>query len=211
MVARMVLAGLFATLLLLALIAGDWFHFTSLTEPASRYGCGVARAEDRLPATPVPLELHRFDRNGVLQLPHGIARLFQEQRRILLRPRYQLFSMRFRTAWPMKATIELEPEGSVTRVTCLKRVPWSSAILTLAWFVLVGVGTLGFVGAFVADGGLASFSGILMGLGITGIGLLVLAFGLVVVVLAYRLEDSRLTEAYRELVAALTGTSRPIP
>ena len=109
----------------------------------------------------------------------------------------------------MKGTIEFEYDGSVTRLKCMKRVPWSSAILTLTWFVLVAVGTLGFITAFVAEGGLATFSGVLMGLGI--IGLLVLAFGVVVVALAYRLEDSRLTEAYRELLAALSGTSRAMP
>ena len=76
---------------------------------------------------------------------------------------------------------------------------------------LSGAVTLGFIIAFAADGGFTSFSGALMGLGIMGIGLLVLAFGVVVVALAYRLEDSRLTEAYRELMSALAEVSRPIP
>jgi hypothetical protein len=206
MVPPMMLAGLFACLLIVVLIVADWYHFTSLTEAASRYGCGIARMEERLPTTPVGLEWHCFDRNGLLQLRHGVARLFQDQLRIVLRPQYQLFSMRFRTAWPMKATIELEPDGAATRVKCLKRVPWSSAVLTMAWFALVGLGTLGFIIAFAVNGGFTSFSGILMGLGIIGIGLLVLTFGLVIVAMAYRLEDTRLTEAYRELLGALAGT-----
>ncbi|MGH7230734.1 MAG: hypothetical protein ACREJU_05160 [Nitrospiraceae bacterium] len=204
----MLLAGLFASLLILALIVSDWFHFTSLTEPASRYGCQIARMENRLPRAPLALELQRFDRNGILRLPHGVARLFAPQSRIVLRPQYQLFSFRFRTAWPLKATIELESDGPSTHVKCLKRVPWSSAVLTLLWFALVGIGTVAFIIVFAANGGFASFSGVLMGLGITGIGLLVLAFGLVVVALAYRLEDARLTEAYRELLATLSGNSR---
>ena len=203
--------GLFACLLLLALIVSDWLHFNNLTEPSSRYGCGVARTEDRLRRSLSTLELHRFDCNGLLRLPHGVARFFQAQRRIVLCPQYQFFSLRFRTPWPMKATIELEDEGSTTRLKCMKRVPWSSAVLTLTWLSLVAVGTLGFIIAFAADGGFASFSGILMGLGIMGIGLLVLAFGAVVVALAYRLEDNRLTEAYLELLVALAGTSRPTP
>ena len=48
-----------------------------------------------------------------------------------------------------------------------------------------------------------SFSGVLMGAGIAGIGLLVLAFGLVTVVFSYRLENSRLTQVYEELREAL--------
>lgn len=204
----MFIAGVFASLLFVALIVGDWFHFTSLTEAASQYGFGVARMEDRLQLAPVALQLHRFDRHGILRLPHGTARLFKERKRIVLRPRYRFFSRQFRTAWPMKATIEIEPEGSAIHVIGRKRVPWSSAILTLAWFVIVVVGTLGFIVTFVANGGLGTFSGILMGLGITGIGLLVLTFGLVVVALAYRVEDGRLTAVYQELLATLTGTSR---
>jgi hypothetical protein len=207
----MVLAGLFACLLLLALVVSDWFHFTNLTGQSSRYGCGVARTEDRLQGSPAALDLRRFDRNGMLRLPHGVARLFQAQRRIVLRPQYQFFSPRFRTAWPMKVTIDLEEDGTTTRLKCMKRVPWSSAVFTLTWFALVAVGTLGFIIAFAADGGFTSFSGALMGLGIMGIGLLVLAFGVVVVALAYRLEDSRLTEAYQELMSALAEVSRPIP
>ena len=203
----MIAAGLFAGVLFLGLIVTDWFRFTSLTSPASTYGCRVGRTEDRLPVAPLTLDLHRFDGNGLLRTQHGVARLFRDQWCILLRPQYQLFSLRFRTAWPLKATIVLEAVGSATRVDCIKRIPWSSACLTLIWFALVGLGTIGFIIAFIVNGGFASLSGILMGLGVTGLGVLVLAFGLVVIALAYRLEDHRLTQAYHELLAALTGDS----
>jgi hypothetical protein len=54
-----------------------------------------------------------------------------------------------------------------------------------------------------------SLSGALMGLGITGLGFLVLAFGVLTVALAVRLEDHRLTQAYHELRAALAQESAP--
>lgn len=203
-VGGMVLAGSFAAVLFLGLILADWMYFTRLTAPSSRYGCGVARLEDRFPLAPWTRLLDRFDCNGLLRLPHGLARVFPDEQRILLRPQYRLFSLRFRTAWPLKGSIEVEPDGETTRLTCVKRVPWSSALLTLLWFVLVGAGTAAFVIAFLANGGLDSLGGLLMGLGIAGLGLLVLAFGLVTVSFAYRLEDHRLTQTYQELRAALT-------
>ncbi len=207
----MLLAGFFGAILFAALILGDWFHFTSLTSPSSRYGCGIARVEDRLPLAPLAVVMDRFDSNGLLALPHGLARFFREEKRIVLRPQYRLLSLKFRTAWPMKGSIELEPEGDATKLTCVKRIPWSSALFTLLWFAVVGVGTVGFIISFLASGGLTSLSGVLMGLGITGLGLLVLAFGLTTVSLAYRLENQRLTEAYQELRAALaSGGPRPL-
>ncbi len=197
----MVLAGLFAGVLFLALVAGDWLQFTSLTAQASRYGCRIARVEDHLPPAPLSKALERFDKTGVLQLPNGVARLFPDDRRLLLRPQ-----RRFRTAWPMKGSIELKQEGGTTRLVCSKLIPWSSALLTLLWFLTVGIGTLTFVVLYLADGGLSSLSGILMGLGILGIGLLVLAFGLVTIAFAYRLENHRLMQAYQDLKTTLEQT-----
>ena len=210
-VRRMLMASLFGAILFAALVLGDWFHFTGLTAPSSCYGCGIARVEDRLPLASLAVVMDRFDRNGLLTLPHGVARFFWEEKRIVLRPQYQLFSLKFRTAWPMKGSIELKLEGDTTKLTCVKRIPWSSALLTILWFAIVGVGTIGFVISFLADGGLTSLSGVLMGLGITGLGLLVLAFGLTTVSLAYRLENQRLTEVYQELRAALASHNpRPL-
>ncbi|TLY41951.1 MAG: hypothetical protein E6K61_04305 [Nitrospirae bacterium] len=209
MVRAMLLAGVLGLTLFLALVLGDWFHFTSLTAAASRYGCGIARLDDRLPLTPFTFVIERFDRDGLLRLPHGVARVFLEQRRILLRPQYQFFSLRLRTAWPLNGSIDLEPDGDATCLTCIKRVPWSSALLTLLWFAVVGLGTVGFVIAYLAEGGPMSLSGALMGLGITGLGFLVLAFGVLTVALAVRLEDHRLTQAYHELRAALAREPAP--
>lgn len=203
---RMVLAGLFAAFLFLTLIIGDWIYFTSLTEAASRYGCRVARREDRLPLISGEPNLRHFDKRGLCRLPHGVARLFEQQRVIVLRPQYRLFSLCFRTAWPMKSTIELDPDGAAIRVSCAKRIPWSSAVLTLAWFGLVGIGTLGFLVAFGLNGGFATLSGVLMGAGIAGLGGLVVVFGLLVVSAAYRLEDHRLMQTYQELLEALAGS-----
>lgn len=195
----MLLAGLFAGFLFLGMVLADWIQFTRLGAGASRYGCGVARTEDRLPLAPWTLIRARFDSNGFLRLPSGVAHWYHEERRILLRPK----ARRFRTAWPMNGSIEIHPEEQAVRLTCVKRVPWSSAVLTLLWFAVVTFGSLAFAVTFLAGGGFSSLSGILMGLGIAGIGLLVLAFGLVTVSLAYRLEDHRLTQTYQELRAAL--------
>ena len=64
-------------------------------------------------------------------------------------------------------------------------------------------GTLAFLASYAAQGGLSSFSGVVMGLGITALGVMVIGFGALVVILAYRLENSRLTLVYYELRGAL--------
>lgn len=199
----MLAAGLFAALLILALIVGDWIHFTRLTASARRYGCGIGREEDRLPCPCANTLPARFHPHGVLALPHGIARWFGEDNTIVLRPQYRLFSRGFRTAWPIKGSIEVKGEGETTRLLCVKRIPWSSAIVTLLWFALVGLGTLAFVVAYALEGGLDSLGSLLLGLGIAGVGAAVFAFGLITVVLAYRLENARLRQAYGELRDAL--------
>jgi hypothetical protein len=132
-----------------------------------------------------------------------MAHCFPEARRIVLRAQQGFLPGRFRTAWPLKATLDFAADGQTAPVLYGKRIPWSSAILTSLWFFTVGAGTVTFVVLYLADGGLASLSTILMGLGILGIGLLVLAFGLVTIAFAYRLENHRLTLAYRDLRAAL--------
>lgn len=197
----MLLAGLFAGFLFLGMIVADWFQFTRLSVGAVRYGCPVARGEDRLPLAPWTRLIERFDRNGVLTLSHGVARFYQNERRILLRPS----APRFRTLWPMNGSIEIISEGTAIQLNWVKRVPWSSAVLTVIWFAVVVLGTLSFAITFTADGGLSTLSGLLMAGGITAIGLLVLVFGLLTVSLAYRLEDHRLALAYQELRAALVA------
>ena len=201
------LAGLFAGVLFLGLILGDWLYFVRLTPDAGRYGCGIARTVDRFSLQSLSRLAARVDPNGALALPHGIARYYPDLRQIALRPQYQLFTMGFRTAWPLKGLIHLSPDDQGVHAVCIKRIPWSSAIITLLWFVLVGVGTTAFMVMYGTGGGFESLDGLLMGAGIFGIGLLVFAFGVVTVMLSYRLESSRLTQVYEELRDVVDGTS----
>ena len=196
----MLLAELLAGGLCVALVAYDWRRFRRLTASDCRYGCPVARADDPFPAGPDHALPARFGPDGLLRLDHGIARLFPDERRVLLHPQSGRGSSRFRTAWPIKGALELRGD----RWHCVKLMPWSSAVLTLLWFAIVGIGTLAFVIRFLTEGDSFSLGSLLLVLGVTGVGLLVLAFGLATVSLAYRLEDQRLMEAYRELRAALS-------
>jgi uncharacterized membrane-anchored protein YitT (DUF2179 family) len=199
----MLLAGLFAGVMLLGLIVGDWLYFVRLTPDASRYGCGIGRIADRFSLQSLNRLEARVDADGALTLPHGIARYYPDLRQIALRPQYHLFSMGFRTAWPLKGLIHLAPDGQAVGAVCVKRIPWSSAIVTLIWFVLVGLGTTAFMIAYGTEGGFDTLTGVMMGAGIVGIGLLVLAFGVVTVTLSYRLENGRLAQVYDELKAAV--------
>jgi hypothetical protein len=193
---------LFAGCLFVALIAADWWQFRRLTSSAGRYGCPVARAEDTLPVGPDRIH-SRFNPDGLLQVDHGIARVFPDERRILLRAQPSRFASRFHTAWPLKGAVEWTHEGGDTRLRCVKLMPWSSALLTLLWFAVVGVGTLAFVVKFLTGEDAFSLGSLLLVLGVAAVGLLVLMFGLATVSLAYRVEDQRLMEVYRELRTAL--------
>ncbi len=205
----MVLLSLFATILFVGLVVVDWLQFSSRRPDTGSYGCRIARVTATLDLPSIDAVAARFDPNGVLALPNGLARFVPQHRLIVLRPQQGLLPKRFRTAWPVKAALRLEPDASGLRVTGAKLIPWSSAAITLLWFLLVGLGTLAFAILYLTDGGLASLQGILMGLGILGIGLLVLAFGLVTVAFAYRLENTRLMQAYQDLASALTGSVQP--
>ena len=199
----MLLAGAFAGILFLGLIVSDWLYFVRLTPDSVRYGCTIARLQDHLPRLERSALVGRFDDNGALVLPHGIARFFPETNLIGLRPHYGLFAVGFRTAWPIKGSIQVITAPGCVDLLCIKRIPWSSALLTLAWFVVVIGGTLAFLASYAAQGGLSSFSGVVMGLGITALGVMVIGFGALVVILAYRLENGRLTLVYYELRGAL--------
>ncbi|BCA55655.1 conserved membrane protein of unknown function [Nitrospira sp. KM1] len=204
----MILAGMFAALLFLGLILGDWLYFVRLTPDASRYGCGIAKSQSTIRAVSLPSFRKRLDDNGgALILPHGIARMYPDLDQIAIRPQYHLFSMSFRTAWPVKGLIHLSTGEESTNMLCVKRIPWSSALITMLWFLLVGAGTASFLVMYALQGGLDSFTGVLMGAGILGIGLLVFAFGLVTVVISYRLENSRLERVYGELRAEMEKTA----
>lgn len=199
----MLFAGAFAGLLFLGLIVSDWLYFVRLTPDAVRYGCTIARLQDHLLQLERSTLVRRFDGNGALVLPHGMARLFPETNLIGLRPHYRLFAVGFRTAWPIKGSIQVTTGPGRIDLLCIKRIPWSSALLTLLWFLVVIGGTLMFLASYAAQGGLGSLSGAVMGLGITALGVMVIAFGALVVILAYRLENGRLTLVYHELREAL--------
>ncbi|TKS58972.1 MAG: hypothetical protein EWM72_02624 [Nitrospira sp.] len=201
----MILAGLFAAVLFIGLLVGDWFYFVRLTPDAIRYGCRVARSQDRWTWNTLATVRDRFTADGVLMLPHGVAWFYPDLSQIAIRPQYRLFSMSFRTAWPIKGLIQLSTGDQTMGALCVKRIPWSSALITLVWFVLVTIGSLTFVITYAMEGGFTSLRGVLWGAGIIGIALLVLAFGLVTVVFSYRLENSRLTKVYDELREVLEG------
>lgn len=203
----MILAGLFASALCIGLIVGDWFYFIRLTPDAVRYGCRVAKRPDQWPDTALGTVQERFTPNGLLMLPHGVAWFYPDSSQIAIRPQYRLFSRRFRTAWPVKGLIHLAPHDQALGTLCVKRIPWSSALITVLWFALVSIGSLTFVVQYAMEGGFASLGGALVGLGILGLAGLVLAFGLVTLALSYRLEDTRLMTVYDELRDAL---ARPV-
>lgn len=203
----MILAGLFATALCLGLIVGDWMYFIRLTPDAVRYGCRVANRPEQWPGAALSAVQERFTPNGVLMLPHGVAWFYPDSSQIAIRPQYRLFSKRFRTAWPVKGLIHLSPHEHALGTLCVKRIPWSSALITFLWFALVSIGSLTFVVQYAMEGGFASLGSALVGIGIIGLAGLVLAFGLVTLALSYRLEDTRLMKVYEELREAL---ARPV-
>jgi hypothetical protein len=202
----MILAGFFAAILFIALIVGDWLYFIRLTPDAIRYGCRVADNHDLWPGTALTTLGDRFTSEGVLMLPHGVAWFYPQLSQIAIRPTYRLFSMGFRTAWPVKGLIHLSPHDQSLSTLCVKRVPWSSALVTLLWFALVLIGSLTFVVQYAMDGGFSSLGGTLTGVAVIALAVLVLAFGLVTVALAYRLEDSRLMKVYDELRDAVASS-----
>ena len=205
----MILAGFFAGALCLGLILGDWFYFVRLTPDASRYGCVIARMHDRFIHTTMTQLVDRFDAGGVLTLPHGTARLYQDMNQIVIRQKYRLFAMGFRTLWPLKGLISLSPEGDALAVLCRKLTPWSSALLTGLWFVIVVVGTVGALISLFVEGELAALGGMVLALGIVGLGLVFILSGAITVVFAYRLENARLTMVYQELREVLEGARTP--
>jgi len=205
----MIFAGVFAGALCLGLILGDWFYFMRLTPDASRYGCGVARMDDRFTHMTMKQLADRFDAGGFLLLPHGTARLYQDLNQIVIRQKYRLFALGFRTLWPLKGLISLSPEGDVLAVLCRTLTPWSSALLTGIWFAVVLVGTVGAVISLFIEGQMTAPGGVVLAFGIIGLGVVFLLSGTITVVFAYRLENARLMTVYQELREAIEGASLP--
>jgi hypothetical protein len=205
----MILAGFFAGTLCLGLILGDWFYFQRLTPDASRYGCGIARTHDRFTHTNMKQLAERFDAGGFLTLPHGTARLYQGLNQIVIRQKYRLFAIGFRTLWPLKGLIFLSPESDGLAVLCRTLTPWSSALITGIWFVVVFAGMVGALISLFIEGQLAALGGAVLAFGIIGLGVVFLLSGAITVVFAYRLENSRLMTVYQELREVLEGAKLP--
>ncbi len=199
----MTLAGIFGFILLVLLIGVDWYQFTKLHPLSAQYGCGIARCKSPTPQLNLSTIPQRFNEHGFLLLPHGAAHWVEDQQLITIRPYYHLFTMRFRTAWPLKGSIAVRASKDTLELHLTKRIPWSSAIITMLWLGIVVFGTVIFLILFGLDGGFQSAGGALMALGIGGLGILVFGFGLIMISLAYRLEDSRLMQVYQELQEAL--------
>jgi hypothetical protein len=205
----MIFAGFFAGALCLGLILGDWYYFMRLTPDANRYGCGIARTYDRFTHTTLTQLADRFDASGFLMLPHGTARFNKDLKQIVIRQKYRLFALGFRTLWPLKGLISLSHEGDALTVLCRKLTPWSSVLLTGIWFAVVTVGTVGAVISLYIEGELTTSNGVVLGLGVIGLGVVFLLSGTITVVFAYRLENSRLMTVYQELREVLEGTRLP--
>jgi hypothetical protein len=205
----MIFAGFFAGALCLGLILGDWFYFMRLTPDASRYGCGIARTYDRFTQATIRQLADRFDAGGILMLPHGTARFYRDLNQIVIRQKYRLFALGFRTLWPLKGLISLSPEGDALAVFCRKLTPWSSVLLTGIWFAVVAVGTVGAVISLFIEGEMTAPGGMVLALGVVGLGVVFLLSGAITVVFAYRLENARLMMVYQELREVLEGARLP--
>ncbi len=191
-------AVLLGAVIILGLIVADWIAFNRKRSAVIHYGVAAGRHHETL-----SVRRRRFDADGLLTLPRGQARLFPEQQAILLLPDHRQFGVTFRTAWPLNGILHYTTLEEQTPVTLTKRMPWSSALLTGLWFLTVAGGTLAYVVAYAAAGGLSSAKGAFLAVALSGLGLLVCLFGLLIVVVAYRLENRRLMAVYEEFKAAL--------
>ncbi|TAL11787.1 MAG: hypothetical protein EPO02_03540 [Nitrospirae bacterium] len=191
-------AVLLGAVIVLGLIVADWRAFSRTAPAVVTYGVAVERRQE-------PLAVRRglFDADGLLKLPRGRARLFPEQRAILLEPDLKQFGVALRTAWPLNGFVHYAEGEESAPATLTKRMPWSSVLLTALWFLTVAGGTLVYVVSYAMAGGLSSAGGAFLAVALSGLGLLVCLFGLLIVVVAYRLENKRLMALYEEFKAAL--------
>jgi hypothetical protein len=197
-------AFLLGAVLIMGLIVADWMVFNRKSPASVRYGVVVGRREE-----PLVVRRDRFDAEGLLQLPRGWARLVPEHRAVQLLPDRKRFGIAVRTAWPLNGYVHYAALDEQAAVMLTKRMPWSSVLVTGAWFLTVLGGTLVYFVAYALAGGLSSASGAFLGIFLSGVGLLVCLFGLVVVAAAYRLEDKRLMALYAEFCSALAAHPRP--
>ncbi len=202
-VPRMLAAGAFATALVIGFIVLDWWYFNRPESQAMRYGCPIGALTLDAGTLPDHAWGAAEGASQVRTLPHGWALWFAVGDRVLLKPDCRRFASRFRTAWPIKGSVEVQREDGRARLVCTKRIPWSSAIVTLVWFLLVAGGTLAFLVSFLREGGIASMGSVVLAVGVLAMGLLVVSFGAVTVAMAYRIENGRLMQVWEEWRQAL--------
>jgi cation transporter-like permease len=116
--------------------------------------------------------------------------------------------MTVRTVWPLNGSVHYGALEEPAPATLIKRMPWSSVLLTALWFLTVAVGMLIYVASYALAGGFSSVGGAFLAVTLCGLGLLVLLFGMVVVVAGYRMEDKRLMAVYEEFKAVLAEGER---
>ena len=189
--------------ILVGFIVADWLAFNRNSPAVLGYGLPIGRQEERFRVTPAV-----FGSDLSLPLPHGMARLCPDQRAIMLLPEWKRFGLRFRTAWPLNGAVYYDSFRDDAKLGFIKRMPWSSALLTALWFLTVTGGLVAYLVSYALAGGFRSASGAFLGVALSGLGLLVLLFGCLVVVAAYRLEDKRLMILYEELRTALRATAK---
>jgi hypothetical protein len=189
---------LLGAVIIVGLVAADWVAFTRKSPRVLGYGLAIGCQQEAL-----RVSADDFDANGYLPLPHGMAWLCPGQHAIILLPEWRRFGLRFRTAWPLNGALYYDSVSDGAKLRFIKRMPWSSALLTASWFLTVAGGLLAYLFSYARAGGFASAPGAFLGVALSGLGLLVLLFGLIVVVAAYRLEDKRLMVVYDELRSVL--------
>ena len=186
--------------ILVGLVIADWMAFTRKNPSALGYGLAIGRHQVISRVTP-----GAFGPEHSLPLPHGVARLCPDHHAIMLLPEWKRFGLRFRTAWPLNGAVHYDSFSDNAKLTLIKRMPWSSALMTALWFLTVAGGLIAYLVSYAHAGGFASASGAFVGVALSGLGVLVLLFGFIVVVAAYRLEDKRLMVLYDELRAVLSS------
>ncbi|HEY3197726.1 MAG TPA: hypothetical protein VGJ57_06910 [Nitrospirales bacterium] len=190
------------TAILIGLVIADWMAFTRNSPSALGYGVPIGRQQEMFRVTPAI-----FGPDLSLPLPHGVARLCPDQRAIMLLPEWKRFGLRFRTAWPLNGAVYYDNLQEHAKLGFIKRMPWSSALLTVLWFLTVAGGLIAYLVSYARAGGFTSAAGAFLGVALSGLGLLVLLFGCIVVIAAYRLENKRLMILYDELRTELSVTT----
>src|SRR6266487_880229 len=168
-------AFLLGAVIIVVLVVVDWIAFTRKSASVLRYGARVGRHDELIQIRP-----ERFDAAGNLALPRGTAWICPEQRAILLLPDWKRFGLRFRTAWPLNGALHYDRFSDCAELRFIKRVPWSSALLTALWFLTVMGGLIAYLVSYARAGGFASAPGAFLGVALSGLGSLVLLFGLIV-------------------------------